>query len=233
VISKEQVWVLIPAFNEANNIDQVLTELIQYGFAGYIVVDDGSTDSTPEKAAKQGAVVLRHPINQGVGAALRTGLSFANSKGINWILQIDGDGQHSVGSISEMLTHGSADLIIGTRDWNNYKFGATRKSAQFFLLFTLYLNGIRGVNDPTSGFRLFGKKAIDFYSEAMPPNFIGDTVEALILGAKTGLKIESQVVQMSTRQSGESSHTGMKIVRAFLVAILYSISYTTKKGKPC
>ena len=74
MISKEQVWVLIPAFNEANNIERVLTELIQYGFAGYIVVDDGSTDSTPEKSAKQGAVVLRHPINQGVGAALRTGL---------------------------------------------------------------------------------------------------------------------------------------------------------------
>jgi glycosyltransferase involved in cell wall biosynthesis len=233
VISKEQVWVLIPAFNEANNIERVLSELIQYGFGGYIVVDDGSTDSTANKAANFGAVVLRHPINQGVGAALRTGLSYASSTGLEWILQIDGDGQHSIASASAMLTHNSADLIIGTRDWENYKFGGIRKLAQLFLLFTLYLNGVRGVNDPTSGFRLFGKKAILFYSYAMPPNFIGDTVEALILGAKEGLKIESQLVQMSTRQSGESSHTGMKIVRAFLVATLYSISYTTKKGKQC
>ena len=231
MISNEQVWVLIPAFNEASSIESVLSELIQCGFGGYIVVDDGSTDSTANIAAKYGAVVLIHPINQGVGAALRTGLSFADSKGIDWVLQIDGDGQHSIASISAMLTHDSADLIIGTRDWKNYKFGIIRKLAQLFLLFTLYLNGVRGVNDPTSGFRLFGKNAIDFYSKAMPPNFIGDTVETLILGVKEGLKIESQLVQMSTRQFGESSHTGIKIVRAYLVATLYSISYTTKKGK--
>ena len=231
MISKEQVWVLIPAFNEAENIERVLSELNQYEFGGYIVVDDGSTDSTAELASKFGAIILSHPINQGVGAALKTGLSYAKSKEIEWILQIDGDGQHSISSTSAMLTHNSADLIIGTRDWENYKFGTVRKLAQLFLLFTLYLNGVRGVNDPTSGFRIFGKKAIDFYSDAMPPNFIGDTVEALILGVKEGLKIESQVVQMSIRQSGKSSHTGMKIVRAFLVATLYSISYTTKKGK--
>ena len=231
MISKERVWVLIPAFNEANSIERVLTELIQCGFGGYIVVDDGSTDATASKASNFGAIVLRHPINQGVGAALRTGLSFASSAGIEWVLQIDGDGQHSIASTPSMLAHNSADLIIGTRDWENYKFGTARKIAQLFLIFTLYLNGVRGVSDPTSGFRLFGKKAIDFYSNAMPPNFIGDTVEALILGAKQGLSIESQVVQMSTRKSGESSHTGMKIARAFLVAILYSISYTTKKGK--
>jgi hypothetical protein len=89
------------------------------------------------------------------------------------------------------------------------------------------------VDDPTSGFRLFGKKAINFYAETMPPNFIGDTVEALILGFKSGLKIESQLVQMSPRHSGKPSHAGFKIVRAFLVAVLYSISYTTKKGKSC
>jgi glycosyltransferase involved in cell wall biosynthesis len=231
VISKKQVWVLIPAFNEAENIERVLSELIQREFGGYIVVDDGSTDSTANLALKYGAVLLRHPINQGVGAALKTGLNYANLSGIEWVLQLDGDGQHSIASTSAMLKHGSADLIIGTRDWENYQFGKVRKLAQLFLLFTLYLNGVRGVNDPTSGFRLFGKKAINFYSDAMPPNFIGDTVEALILGAKEGLRIESQVVQMSTRQSGKSSHTGMKIVRAFLVATLYSISYTTKKGK--
>ena len=222
---------MIPAFNEADNIERVLQELIQIGFGGYIVVDDGSADSTARLASNNGAVVLRHPINQGVGAALRTGLTYAKSTGIEWILQIDGDGQHSTNSISEMLTHNSADLVIGTRDWENYTFGKVRKLAQLMLIFTLYLNGVRGVNDPTSGFRLFGKKAIHFYSAAMPPNFIGDTVEALILGSKEGLRIESQLVQMTTRQSGRSSHTGLKIVRAFLVALLYSISYTTKKGK--
>jgi len=231
VISNERVWVLIPAFNEAENIEKVLRELAEFNFGEIIVVDDGSTDSTGSRARNLGAVVLRHPINQGVGAALRTGLSYAKSLKTEWILQIDGDGQHSVKSISQMLTHNTADLTIGTRDWENYEYSLVRKGAQRMLLLTLRLNGVSGINDPTSGFRLFGKKAIDFYSEAMPPNFIGDTVEALLLGAKEGLRIESQVVHMNPRYSGRSSHSGWKIVRAFIVAILYAVSYTTKKGK--
>ena len=224
---------LIPAFNESSNIEKVLGELAVFNFGGIIVVDDGSTDSTSDLASSMGATVLRHPINQGVGAALRTGLSYAKSFELDWILQVDGDGQHSVGSIREMLTHSTADLTIGTRDWKNYQFGLTRSAAQKLLIFTLRLNGVRGVNDPTSGFRLYGKKAINFYSETMPSNFIGDTVEALILGAKAGLRIESQVVQMAPRHSGESSHDGLRIARAFIVAFLYAISYTTKRGKPC
>ena len=231
MISNERVWVLIPAFNEAENIEKVLRELAEFNFGEIIVVDDGSTDSTGSRARNLGAVVLRHPINQGVGAALRTGLSYAKSLKTEWILQIDGDGQHSVKSISQMLTHNTADLTIGTRDWENYEYSLVRKGAQRMLLLTLRLNGVSGINDPTSGFRLFGKKAIDFYSEAMPPNFIGDTVEALLLGAKEGLRIESQVVHMNPRYSGRSSHSGWKIVRAFIVAILYAVSYTTKKGK--
>ena len=231
MISKGQVSVLIPAFNECHNIGKVLDEIIGDGFGRYIVVDDGSTDNTQEIAREKGAIVLRHPINLGVGAALRTGLAYAKESNIQWILQIDGDGQHSVASIANLLTHDRADLTIGTRDWNKYHFGFARKSAQRFLILALRLNGVEGVNDPTSGFRLFGKRAIDFYAETMPPNFIGDTVEALILGAKEGLRIESQEVEMAPRHSGNSSHTGAKIVKAFLVAILYAISYTTKKGK--
>ena len=231
MISKERVWVLIPAFNEAKNIGKVLDEIAEHNLGGCIVVDDGSTDNTQEVVRKRKVIVLRHPVNQGVGAALRTGLTFAKQSNVEWILQIDADGQHSLGCISDLLTHIHADLTIGTRDWNKYRFGAVRKSAQQLLLFTLRLNGVKGVNDPTSGFRLFGEKAINFYSESMPPNFIGDTVEALILGSKEGLIIESQVVEMSPRQFGRSSHTGWRIVKAFLVACLYSISYIIKKGK--
>ncbi len=231
MISKGQVWILIPAFNEVLNIGEVLDGLIENGFGGCIVVDDGSTDNTQEIARQKGVVVLRHPINQGVGAALRTGLAYAKEAKIEWVLQIDGDGQHSADSIADLLTHDKSDLTIGTRDWNKYHFGITRKSAQQFLILTLRLNGVKGINDPTSGFRLFGRRAINFYADTLPPNFIGDTVEALILGAKEGLRIESQVVQMAPRQSGKSSHTGVKIIKAFLVAILYAISYTAKKGK--
>jgi glycosyltransferase involved in cell wall biosynthesis len=231
VISKERVWVLIPAFNEASNIGNVLDEIADYSLGGCIVVDDGSTDNTEEIVRKRDVVFLRHSVNQGVGAALRTGLTFAKQSNVEWVLQIDADGQHSPASIPNLLTHVNADLTIGTRNWDEYRFGAVRRFAQQLLLFTLRLNGVKGVNDPTSGFRLFGQKAINYYSESMPPNFIGDTVEALILGSKEGLIIESEVVEMIPRKFGKSSHTGWRIIKAFLVASLYSISYTIKKGK--
>ena len=231
MISKERVWVLIPAFNEASNIGNVLDEIADYSLGGCIVVDDGSTDNTEEIVRKRDVVFLRHSVNQGVGAALRTGLTFAKQSNVEWVLQIDADGQHSPASIPNLLTHVNADLTIGTRNWDEYRFGAVRRFAQQLLLFTLRLNGVKGVNDPTSGFRLFGQKAINYYSESMPPNFIGDTVEALILGSKEGLIIESEVVEMIPRKFGKSSHTGWRIIKAFLVASLYSMSYTIKKCK--
>jgi len=158
VISKGQVWVLIPAFNEVQNIGKVLERLMEDGFGGYIVVDDGSTDNTQDIARHRGAVVLRHPINQGVGAALRTGLSYAKESNIEWVLQIDGDGQHSAASIADLLSHDNCDLTIGTRDWNRYHFGILRKLAQQLLIFTLRLNGVKGVNDPTSDLDYSGEK---------------------------------------------------------------------------
>jgi glycosyltransferase involved in cell wall biosynthesis len=229
VISNDQVWILIPAFNESQSIEKVISSLLPLGFGGCIVVDDGSLDQTYELARSAGAKVLRHPINLGVGAALRTGLKYAANNEISWVVQIDADGQHDVNSIAKLLTHREADLTIGTRDWEQYHFGFVRSFGQKLLILALVLNGVRGISDPTSGFRLFSKRAIEFFSICIPANFIGDTVEALILAKKNGLKIENQIVQMSYRTAGQPSHSGLKIVYAFAASVLYAITYTTKR----
>ena len=231
MISNRSVWVLIPAYNEAATIGKIISELSHFRFAGILVINDGSNDQTSTIAKENGAIVLDHVINQGVGAAIRTGLTFLKREDAEWAIQIDGDGQHRLESIEGILKADSYDLVIGQRNWNRYKFGVLRKTAQILLLQTLKLNGVKNINDPTSGFRLFSKKAIDLLSTEMPSNFIGDTVEALIISQRSGLRVTGVQVEMTEREHGESSHAGPKIVRAFFTAFLYSISYTPRRRK--
>ena len=231
MISNRAVWVIIPAYNEAATIGKIISELKHFGFAGILVVNDGSSDQTSSIAKTNGATVLDHVINQGVGAAIRTGLKFLKRKNVEWAIQIDADGQHSLESINGMLKKDSYDLVIGQRNWNQYQFGFFRKCAQLMLIQTLKLNGMKNINDPTSGFRLFSKKAIKLLSTEMPSNFIGDTVEALIISQRHGLRVAGAPVEMSQRNFGESSHTGPRIIKAFFVAFLYSISYIPRRIK--
>jgi hypothetical protein len=231
VISNQSVWVIIPAYNEAATIGMIISELSQLDFAGILVINDGSKDETSQIANESGAIVLDHVINQGVGAAIRTGLRFLERQGAEWAVQIDADGQHRLESINGMLQKNDCDLVIGQRNWEQYKFGVFRKCAQFALLQTLKLNGVNQINDPTSGFRLFSKRAIKVLSTEMPANFIGDTVEALIISKRHGLRVIGVPVEMDQRNFGKSSHTGPRIVRAFITAFLYSISYKPRRIK--
>ena len=231
MISNRSVWVLIPAYNEAATIGKIVSELAHFRFAGILVINDGSNDQTSTIAKENGAIVLDHVINQGVGAAIRTGLKFLKREDAEWAIQIDGDGQHRLESINGMLKSDSYDLVIGQRNWNRYKFGVLRKTAQILLLQTLKLNGVKNINDPTSGFRLFSKKAIDLLATEMPSNFIGDTVEALIISQRSGLRVTGVQVEMTAREHGESSHAGPRIVKAFFTAFLYSISYIPRRVK--
>ena len=164
-----------------------------------------------------------------MGAAIRTGLKFLNQKNVEWILQIDADGQHSLDSTIELLKSDSYDLLIGQRNWDEYKFGLFRKTAQKMLIFILRLNGVKNISDPTSGFRLFSKKAIAILSLEMPSNFIGDTVETLIIAKRHKLQVSGVVVKMIPRMAGESSHTGPRIIKAFILAFLYSLSYFPRR----
>ena len=111
------VWVIVPAYNEARVIPGVIAELKQDGHR-IVVVDDGSSDSTAEMAAESGAIVLRHPINLGQGAALQTGIEFALSRGGEIVVTFDADGQHRTADIERLVgalqTH-RADFALGSR----------------------------------------------------------------------------------------------------------------------
>lgn len=115
----ESVYVVIPAYNEAQTITSVIQDVARLiPVARIIVVDDASTDATTQNAQSQNVCLLRHLINRGQGAALATGIQYALKKGAKIIVTFDADGQHSAEDIPEMvmpLVQGECDVVLGSR----------------------------------------------------------------------------------------------------------------------
>lgn len=108
---------MVPAYNEARCIGETLKELIAAGYSSIVVVDDGSSDDTAERA-EQYAVVVRHAANRGMGAALATGTQWALAQGAEYIIHFDADGQHDPKDIAALigpLKEGRADIVLGSR----------------------------------------------------------------------------------------------------------------------
>lgn len=160
------VWVVIPAFNEAAVIGEVIAD-VRAVFDNVVCVDDGSADGTGEIARRAGAHLVRHPINLGQGAAIQTGVEYARRQpGAQIFATFDADGQHRVKDLSAMvdrLRAGDVDVVIGTR------FGASHAArpplAKRIVLQTaarLSRRGRRlGLTDTNNGLRVFNKKVAD------------------------------------------------------------------------
>lgn len=113
----EDVFIIMPAFNEGPAIGDVIAGLLS-DYPRVVVVDDGSVDDTAERALAAGAVVLRHPLNRGQGAALQTGLDYALAQGARYVVTFDSDGQHrpeDVFRLLEPIEAGRADVALGSR----------------------------------------------------------------------------------------------------------------------
>jgi hypothetical protein len=156
------IWVVIAAFNEAERLGATLAGLVPV-CRDLVVVDDGSTDGTSAIAAASPAWVLRHPVNCGAGAALRTGIAFALAQGADIIVTFDGDGQHDPSEIPLLvgpIAEGRADVVLGSRflgrtidmPWGR---GALLRAARWF---TRIFSGV-DVSDPHNGLRAFSRSA--------------------------------------------------------------------------
>ena len=111
------VWVVIPAFNEAKVIGKVLRDLVSRKY-NVVVIDDFSSDDTARVSYQNGAHVLKHIVNLGQGAALQTGITFALSRGAEYVVTFDGDGQHSTDEIARLLAPlqgKECDITLGSR----------------------------------------------------------------------------------------------------------------------
>jgi glycosyltransferase involved in cell wall biosynthesis len=222
--AERRVLVVIPALNEEESIARVIADLrAALPDATCLVVDDGSTDATAEVARSSGATVVSLPYNLGVGGAVGTGFRYAVERDYSCVVQLDADGQHDPTAIPALLAAlDDADLVIGARfaGVGEYETKGPRRWAMRVLSTVLSRVAKEKLTDTTSGFKASGPKAVALFAEHYPAEYLGDTVEALVIAARVGCRIRQVPVAMRPRTGGTPSHSPLKagvyLGRAFL-----------------
>jgi len=205
----DSVLVIVPAWNEEQNVGTTVREILATGRGYYVaVVDDGSMDATASVAREAGAIVLSLPFNLGVGGAMRTGFTYAQRMGYGRAIQVDADGQHNPADIDRVLAGlDSADISIGARfsDVGDYQVRGPRKWAMKLLAAIVSRVAKTRLTDVTSGFRAAGPRAIAQYVRYYPAEYLGDTLDSLVAACHSGLSVTQVPVAMRPRAFGRPS----------------------------
>ncbi len=203
---------IIPAYNEGNNICEIISQLkCRYPEMPILVVDDGSQDNTREMALAHHVAVISHPFNLGYGAAIQTGYKYALEQGFSFLAQIDADGQHEVEdilSLIEPVKQGHCDLALGSRflHADSYKPSLMRQiGICFFRRITSLLTG-QALTDPTSGFQAMNSKVLNILTRNEFPTDYPDA-DVLVMLYYYGTRIKEIPVRMHSSQ-GNSMHRG-------------------------
>lgn len=158
----KNIYIVIPAFNEATVIGDVIREVKAAGYSHIVVVDDGSSDDSYYAAKRESVTVLRHRINRGKGAAVMTGIIAADRLGADIIVTMDGDGQHDPDDIAELvqpIVSGECDVVLGTRLLDAKGMPITKIIANNIGNFVTWLCYGLKVSDSQSGFRAYSRRA--------------------------------------------------------------------------
>jgi polyprenyl-phospho-N-acetylgalactosaminyl synthase len=218
VTDRRRTWVVVAAYNEATVIAKVAADVQTAGYS-LVVVDDGSQDGTADAAAAAGAIVVRHPINLGQGAALQTAIEFALARGAEIIVTFDADGQHRASDIAglvEALAQHGADFALGSR-FLAHSTNAP-KSRQLVLKaatwFTRLTTGLR-VSDTHNGLRAMTRRGAATIQ--LRQNRMAHASEILHQIASSGLKyVETPV---TIEYSAYSLAKGQKLSDAFMILV--------------
>lgn len=221
----------MPAYNEAQVVGSVIGETLAcIPDCEIVVVDDGSRDETAAVARDAGATVLQLPYNLGVGGAIRAGFLFARERDVDIVVQVDGDGQHDPQEITRLVESlGTRDLVVGSRflGIGTYGVGGARRLAMRALAWGTSLMCRTPLTDVTSGFRVVGPRGINLFATDLPAEYLGDTVEALVLAHRSGLTIGEIGVAMHPRRTGQPSQglvkSSLYAARAFVVLLLSGV----------
>lgn len=219
-----KVLIIIPAFNEAGNIEKVVDNLIEnYPQYDYVVVNDCSLDQTKEICLRRGYHFLDQPINLGIGGTVQNGYQYALEQDYDVAIQIDGDGQHDVSYIEDMLPKlesGEADIIIGSRfiEKEGFQSSGARRVGIAMISMVIKLLTWKRVKDVTSGFRAVNRRFISIYAKDYPQDY--PEPEAIVAALMYGAKVEEVPVIMHERISGISSINLKKAVYYMVKVIL-------------
>lgn len=233
--SKKNVIVIVPAFNEEDNIATVIQSIhAEYPNFDILVVNDDSIDKTGEIAEQTMlAKVIHLPFNLGIGGCMQTGFMFAFRHNYDVAIQFDGDGQHLISELSNILIpilNDKADCVIGSRfvqDDESFRPSSFRMIGIKLLRSISYLIIRQRIADQTSGFRAYGRSPIEFLAKTYPDHY--PEPELIILLGKHGFKIKEVFTQMRERQGGISSIPLWKgpyyIIRVILAMLMANLRF--------
>ena len=214
-----KLLIVIPAFNEQENIVRVVDDLVaRYPQYDYVVINDGSRDHTAALCRRHGYRMIDLPVNLGLAGAFQTGLRYAAENGYDCALQFDADGQHRPEYIQPMLDklEEGADIVIGSRFLTVRKPKSLRMLGSYLISWAIRLTTGQAICDPTSGMRMFNRAMLEEFSTNLNYGPEPDTISYLI---KNGAVVREVQVEMGERTAGKSY---LNLVR--------SVEYMTKMG---
>lgn len=217
--------VIIPAYNEAQSIDQVVASVAEAGY-DYLIVNDGSRDDTLWICREHGYHVLDLKENLGIGGAVQAGHKYAFRHGYDVDVQFDGDGQHDAGHIAALLDgiERGDDLVVGSRfldGENEFRSSFMRRVGIRWIRAWIKLFTGKHVSDPTSGFRATGRRAMARFCTDYPMDY--PEPESIVSSLKAGLKVSEVPVVMHERTGGESSIKALSSIY-YMIKVSLAIS---------
>lgn len=226
-----EILVIIPVFNEEKNIGLVIDDLLHAcNNIDILVVNDGSTDKTPEILGQKNIFLINHLFNMGIGASFETGCQFAIEHGYRYVARMDGDGQHNPYFLKQILDpvkKGEADIVIGSRFLGQTEFKSTSLRLIGIKIISIFLSLTtqRKVTDPTSGFCAMNKTAFEFFSRNCPDDY----PEPEIAVYHKEFRIKEVPISITKRKEGFSSITPIHSLYYIIKVVLSLVVHMFKK----
>ncbi|WP_251231575.1 glycosyltransferase family 2 protein [Adlercreutzia aquisgranensis] len=227
------VLLVVPAYNEEESIRAVAARLTESPY-DYLIVNDGSTDRTPQILDEINAPHIDLVENLGIGGAVQTGYIYALSHGYDVAVQFDGDGQHDVSYVEDIvspLADGVADICVGSRfvgDESEFRSSRVRRMGISLLSASLKASTGQTIRDVTSGFRAVNRRALALFVRSYPSDY--PEPESLAFSLSHGLAVKEVPVRMHEREGGSSSINGLKSCYYMLKVGLSIFVFGRRKG---
>lgn len=234
---KKKILIIIPAYNESENIERVVDNLIEnYPQYNYVIINDCSTDNTLEILRRKGYNYISLPVNLGIGGGVQSGYLYAVEHDYDITIQLDGDGQHDPAYIEKLIQpiiENEADFTVGSRfiEKKGFQTSALRRLGINIIRLVIKLCCGAKATDTTSGFRASNKKATAFFAE----NYAHDypEPEAIVSASLNGMRFKEVAVVMREREGGVSSINAKRsiyyMIKVTLAIIICRIGTRRKK----